>query len=191
MKKYRWIIIVGAIIFILSIWKGKAGMSLISGIVDTSPEQLAKADGVPVEVESLARAMQSEESTEKARVAIGWAIKNMAHKQGLSITKLVTKAKDPKVNGKYSRQDVGPSKYCASFVSPSSDTLRLAAAIFSGATPDPTGGATQWDAPKAQAQLHARNPAKYKSPEDIATTRAAAGRTLVIVDGVPNTRFWA
>jgi hypothetical protein len=175
---------------ILSIWRRKDIMELASGIIETSPEALARTDGVTVEVESLARTMESEESGTAARTAIGWAVKNYAKKAKRSITDVVTKSSNPKANGKYSRQDVG-GKYCASAKSPSRATLTLANAIISGTIADPTKGATQWDAPKAQAALHAKNPIKFKTPEVVAANRIAGGKRMVMVDGVPNTRFWA
>jgi hypothetical protein len=183
-------IIVFVVFLILSAWKRKDIVAAVTGVIETSPVDLARADGVTIEIESLARTMESEESSTAARTAIGWATKNAAKKAGKSITDLVTKANDPKVNGKYSRQDVG-GKWCATSKSPSRATLSLAADILAGKIPDPTKGATQWDAPKAQAALHAKNPAKFKSPEEVAQKRLAAGRKLVVIDGVPNTRFWA
>jgi hypothetical protein len=190
MKQWHILAIIGGLLLLLTVWKRKDLISMVSGVIDTPPEIIAKADGVPVEVESLARAMYSEESAKQARIAIGWAIKNYAKKQGKSITSVVTASKGT-ANGKYSKQDVKGGKYCTTFKSPDRATLQLASEIISGSIRDPTNGAIQWDAPKAQAALHAKDPVKFKSPETIAANRQREGRRLVMVADVPNTRFWA
>lgn len=190
MKSVHYLLVALAIIAVLSIWRRKDILSLASGIIDTRPEDLAKADGVSIEVESLARAMESEESGTLARTAIGWAVKNRARKVGKSITQLVTQSKGA-ANGKYSRQDVSGGKYCATSKTPSRATLALAESIINGKIPDPTKGSHQWDAPKAQDALHRKNPSKFKPSEQIAANRIKEGRKLVLIDGIPNTRFWA
>jgi hypothetical protein len=153
MKGIHYALIVVALLVVLSIWKRKDILSMATGIIDDPPEVLAKADGVSIEVESLARAMESEESSTVARTAIGWAVKNRAKRAGKSITQLVTTSKG-KSHGKYSRQDVAGGKYCATSKTPSRSTLQLAENIIAGKIPDPTKGAHQWDAPKAQAALN-------------------------------------
>jgi hypothetical protein len=69
--------------------------------------------------------------------------------------------------------------------------LALAESIISGKLQDITKGSHQWDAPKAQDASHKKNPQKFKSSADIAAARMKEGRKLVMVEGVPNTRFWA
>lgn len=189
-RETKVILVILALLFALSVWKRKDIMSAVSGVIKTKPEDVAREDGVPVEVESLARAMESEESGTAARTAVGWAIKNMAKKSGKTITRLVTASKNKDVDGFYSQQDKGP-KYCSTYKSPSGATKQLAQAVHSGAIPDPTHGATQWDAPRAQDALHAKNPTKWKSSEDIKAKRQGEGKRMVMIDGVPNTRFWA
>lgn len=191
MKGIHYAAIVAVIVIILTVWKRKDLIALATGIIATAPSELAKADGVSVEVESLARTMQSEDSGRAARIGIGWATKNMAKKKGQSITQLVTYSKNPAVNGKYSDQKVSGGKYCASHKSPSRETLDIAAAIIAGTIKDPTGGAIQWDAPKTQDALHKKDPAKFKPASEIANARIKAGRRPVQLDGVTTTRFWA
>jgi hypothetical protein len=187
---FKYAIIVAAILIVLTVWKRKAIMAIASGVIKTKPEDVARDDGVPVEIESLARAMESEESGNAARTAVGWAIKNKAKKSNKTITRLVTASKNKEIDGFYGQQDKGP-KYCSTYKSPSGSTLQLAQAVYSGSVPDPTRGATQWDAPRAQDALHAKNPTKWKSSEDIKAKREGEGKRMVIIDGVPNTRFWA
>lgn len=191
MRGLHYALIIGAIVIVLTIWKRKDILALATGIVAIAPAELAKADGVSIEVESLARTMQSEDSGIAARVAIGWAAKNMAKRKGQSITQLVTYSKNPAANGKYSDQRVSGGKYCATHKSPSRETLNLAASIIAGTIPDPTKGATQWDAPKTQDALHKKDPQKFKPSTEIAAARLKAGKRLVQLPDVPNTRFWA
>lgn len=162
------------------------------GIVKGKPEDLARAAGVPVDVYSLARLMQTEEATRTGRIAVGWATRNAATRGKVTITKLVTRSNSKAAAGKYGRQDVGP-KWAATTQAPTAETLELAKQIMAEPPkiPDPTKGATQWDAPAAQDRLHKQNPAKWKPAAEIAKTREAAGKKLVTVAGVPNTRFWA
>lgn len=191
MKGWQYVLAVIAVLVVLSIWKRKDLLALATGIIDTPPEVLARADGVTVEVESLARTMQSEESGTLARTAIGLATVNRAKRAGKSITDLVTYSKNPKANGKYSDQKVSGGKYCATHKAPSRETLNLAANILSGKVKDITKGSHQWDAPKTQDKKHAENPQKWKSSSEVAAIRIKEGRKLVTIEGVPNTRFWA
>ena len=120
------------------------------GVVDSTPEELAQLDNVPVDVESLARVGQSEESSESGRTAVMWACKNYAAREGISITKLVTRAKHivngdhivEEYDGKYTRDLAG--KYCSTYQSPDPSTLLLARSIYDGVVSDPTSGAIHW-----------------------------------------------
>ena len=172
-----------------------------TGIVPGDPVELARAAGVPVDVYSLARCMETEEGGKAGRIAVGWATRNAAERQRTTITKLVTRAQykdkqgkliiDKAAAGKYSSQD--HHKWCGTKDAPTAATLELAKQIAATPPkiPDPTGGATQWDAPELQAKLHAKNPKKWKSPAEVAAKRQAAGKRMVMVPGVPKTRFWA
>lgn len=134
----------------LSTVKALKGVTAMIGVIDTPPEECAQADGVSVEVESLARVGQSEEFTTTGRTAVMWAAKNMASKRGISITQLVTTAKHivngahivEEYDGKYTRDIAG--KYCSTYQQPSASTLVLAKAILDGAVSDPTSGAIHW-----------------------------------------------
>lgn len=162
------------------------------GIVKGKPEDLARAAGVPVDVYSLARVMQSEESSRAGRIAVGWATRNAATRGKITVTKLVTRSDKASAAGKYGRQDAGP-KWCATSQAPTADVLEIAKQILAEPpkVPDPTKGASQWDAPGLQDKLHKQNPAKWKSAEEIAAKRKAAGKKLVMVPGIEKTRFWA
>ena len=171
------------------------------GKVPGKPEDLARLAGVPVDVYSLARCMEREEGTKAGRIAVGWATRNEARKEKISVTKLLTRStiKD-KTTGKvsatfgdgfYGSQEL--HKWAATTNPPSAGSIELAKQILAEPPKisDPTGGATQWDAPKAQDALHAKKPEKYKTAAEIAAKRQAAGKKLVMVPGVTSTRFWA
>jgi hypothetical protein len=196
----RWLAI--AVACLLLLWKGKdlkdvVMEKLTDGIIPESPESLAADAGVPIDTYSLARMMQSEESSLEARVAVGWAVKNHARIAGISITKLLTRARHKKSgavtiydsDGHYGTQSCTPGRFASTFREPTGSTLQLAADVVSGARPDPTGGADQFDAPELQDRQAEKDPTK-KNAEQVAAARIAAGKEIVMVEGVPNTRFW-
>jgi hypothetical protein len=190
MNRRGFILLLGVVGFILLVWKrhfvSSRGMSVIAsvtgiGIVDETPEELASAQGVSVEVESLARVGQSEE-TGDGSIACMWATKNQANRRGMSITALVTldhddDGNDNKYAGHYSRYHHG--RYCSTFKEPSGEMLTAAAAVISGSIPDPTGGAIHWDAPHGLLSDH-----------NVADRRMKDGLKEFWVDGVTKTRFW-
>ena len=185
-----------AAVLALALWlRHKAGGSVTGGddrvgpggVVPGDPEQLARATGLTLEEYALARLMQSEESSEPARVAVGWATRNAASRQGVSIAELLLRG-NAMSKGKFGAQATG--KWAATSKPPTAATMILARKVLAKQVPDPTGGATQWDAPKAQAVLNKKDPKKYKTPEEIAAIRQAAGSEMVMVPGVTSTRFW-
>jgi hypothetical protein len=201
---WRIVIFLAALMALVSVWKGKDIKDSImekvtDGIIQESPESLAAEAGVSLEIYSLARAMQSEESSEAGRIAVGWAVKN--YSKGSTIVKAVTagRRKDKKTgkttiyasDGHYGTGNCTPGRYCNSFRAPTSATLALAARVYSGEIPDPTGGAKQFDAPKAQDKLVAAGAKGYNlSSDELYAKRVKAGKEAVYVPGVPNTRFW-
>ena len=163
MKSWHWLLI--GISSIIVMWQWRFAMDTVTlalndGIIPTLPVDLAASAGIDIDQYSLARAMQSEESSHDGRVAIGWAIRNHCANLSESITDVLTaNPKNPASDGHYSKEM--PGKYCTTAHSPTSTTLDLAASIISGEIPDPTGGATFWDGPAAQDAAHARDPEKY------------------------------
>jgi hypothetical protein len=165
------------------------------GVVEADPEGLARASGYPLDVYALASCMQSEEKTDKGRLAVGLAAWNAARKNRRRIPALMLTSKRADGNGHFGSQ---AGRYAATSHPPTAKTLQLAAAIVEGRVADITNGAIQWDAPKAQDanhQLYLKNPEKYPehrySSKDIEAKRTAEGRRMVMVPGVPDTRFWA
>jgi hypothetical protein len=158
--------------------------------VDADPAGLARANGVDLDLYALASAMQSEEGTDRGRLAVGRAIWNaVGGKRSRLVAKLIP-------HGYFAAQDIG--QYAATSKPPTARTLDLAAAIIEGRVPDMTFGAVQWDAPKLQDhnyQLYLRDPVKYFryrfDSKAIAKRRIDAGMKEINLPGIPETRFWA
>lgn len=165
------------------------------GVVKASPVGLARASGYPLEIYAMASCMQSEEKTDRGRLAVGLAIWNAVRKRSDKIPSLLLHSKRRDGNGRFGSQ---AGRYAATSRPPTAKTLQLAEAIQAGRVADITDGARQWDAPRAQDQnhqLYLQNPETYPeyrfSSADIATRRVKEGRRMVLVPGVPDTRFWA
>jgi hypothetical protein len=132
--------------------------------------------------------MQSEESSELGRLAVGRAVWNAV---GGDRSRLFSKLAP---RGRFGRQD--RNGYADTRHPPTARTLRLAEEVASGRVPDIVRGAVQWDAPAAQDRAYAnylRDPEHYpprRSAVEVAALREAAGMVMVTVPGVPATRFW-
>jgi hypothetical protein len=176
-------------------------MELVKGVVPEEPQTLADAAGVDLETYSLARVMQSEEglSSDRAKIAVGYATINHSRRTGKTITDIVTRG-NPKrsdyvvANGRYGRQGIHP--YCSTIAAPTSHTIELAQSVIDGIADDETDGAQWWDNPHTQDVLHLAQPKDpvtgtgYYSSAEIAEKRQAKGARLVTIDGI-GTRFWA
>ena len=176
-------------------------MDFASGSTYVDPQTLADAAGVDLETYSLARVGQSEEglSSDRAKIAVMYAVKNHAAKSFKTITEVVTAGNKKRsdydqVNGYYGRQGIHP--YCSSIAAPTTNTLSLAASVMDGSALDETQGAQWFDNPHTQDVLALANPKDvatgkgYYTSEQIAARRIAKGATLVTIDGI-STRFWA
>lgn len=165
--------------------------------VDADPEGLARAAGIPLDTYALASAMQSEERTRIGRIAIGCAIRNFCRKHRVSVARQLLKAIDKHGkkrigHGYFGSQEL-PGKWAATSKAPTAETTILASQILAVPSPivDPTQGATAWDAPELQDKKHREDPIAYtKDSKQVATDRMAAGGRMVMVDGIPHTRFW-
>lgn len=145
----------------------------------------------PEEVEALARAIASEAGGEPRiiQAAVGYAVLNESIKRDTSIWRLVRGSDDA-----WGPQGSGGRGYVSSRLAPTASHLELARRVLSGDEPDPSNGATQFDSPRAQRALVARGaPGYYKTPEQVAASRLADGKTLVLLPGIPEERFrmWA
>lgn len=200
----RFLIIATVVSFLIYIWQHKqpikAVIEMAKGIVPETPQDLANAAGVDLEVYSLARVGQSEEnlSSDRAKIAVMFACKNHADKQGKTITEIVTRG-NPKrsdyseANGRYGRQGIHP--YCTTILPPTANTLKLAQDVYNGTADDETQGAQFWDNPRSQDALALAMPKDettgkgYYTSAQIAERRQAKGLTMVSISGV-STRFW-
>jgi hypothetical protein len=160
------------------------------GIVEADPAGLAYTSGAPLDQYALASAMQSEEKTDKGRLAVGRTIWNAVHQDRNRIVKKLLP------HGHFATQESG--QYAATGKPPTARTLLLAAAIIEERVPDMVHGAIQWDAPKTQDRLHnlyLKDPKKYPhykhGSAEIAQIRTKAGAREIKVPGVPETRFWS
>jgi len=162
----------------------------VRGFVAASASGLARAAGVSLPVYVLASAMQSEEKTDRGRLAVGRTILNAVRERPGNVpSKLMP-------SGHLGSQLVNP--YASTARPPTARTLSLAQAIADGRVPDFVDHAVQWDSPAAQDRNHAlylEDPARYPkyrlSSAEVAARRRAAGMREVHVPGVPDTRFWA
>ena len=191
------------VLFLFSYWQHKlpptSVTEMIKGIVSGEPQELADAAGVELETYSLARCAQSEVFSDRAKIAVMYACKNHAEKQGKSITAVVTRG-NPKrsdytdANGHYGRQGIHP--YCSTIANPTAATIALAQQVIDGTADDETQGAQWWDNPHMQDILALANPKDeatgkgYYTSAQIAERRKEKGAVLVNIDGI-STRFWA
>jgi len=166
--------------------------------VDADPAGLARAAGVSLDNYALASAMQSEENTRIARIAIGCAIRNHCRQSKTSVSAYLLSSIDKHgrhcaSHGRFGSQEA-PGKKVATSKSPTADTLILANQILTMPSPiiDPTHGATRWYAPSAQDRGHQRDPDTYSlDAKQLKAKLILQGGRPIMVDGVPNTLFWA
>jgi len=156
------------------------------GLVAADPAGLARAAGADLPTYSLASCMQSEEQTDRGRLAVARTAWNMAREDRETLVRLLLP------EGR-----LGTNPYASTARPPTSRTLALAAAVLEGKVPDFVEGAVQWDAPRTQDRLHAlylRDPKKHpryrRSSAEVAKRRRDAGMREVRVPGVSETRFW-
>lgn len=196
---HLWLGSAGALGALALIWKGgKMPLSLDEktgpdGVCLTDPSEIARAHGVTLDCEALARMMVSETPGRLARLAVGSAALNMARRRGESVAALLLRGRNkngsPSISdGRFGAQNTG--KY-ASTRTPSTPEARADARdLLAGKIADPTGGATQWDAPSTQdAQVAAGAPGYTKTAAQVAAERSKSSE-LVMVPGVSHTRFW-
>jgi hypothetical protein len=165
-----------------------------NGVCQTDPEAIARAHGVSLDVEALARmAVKEAGAGEKAQIAVMWACRNEAKREGISVARLLLRGRNKNgtpssSDGKFGSQNTG--KYAATPLPSTPESRARAAKVLAGAVSDPTGGAVQFDAPSAQDKLQAAGVAGYtKSAAEVAADRLAT-RSFVMVPGVTNIRFW-
>jgi len=162
-----------------------------TGFVDAEPGDLAEEAGMSLEAYAAARMIASEEGQQDptTQAAIVWCLINKARRSGTSIVSLLTRAKNPRNAGYFgSQKDKDPDsanygnsdRYASTALDPYTRDGKIAEDCLSGAIPDFTGGATNYD-----------RPAGEKNPAQVAANRVSSGLELVAVDGAADSlRFW-
>jgi len=170
------------------------------GWVEAEPSVLAAKAGVSDSVYALASAMVSEAggSNDVAMTAVGWALRNHAIDRGESILRVLTRAgrndKSTRTfiphdsDGYFAPQNVGP-RWASTRKPPTARALEIAAQVLANDVDDPTGGATQFDAPKAQEALLGVAAGYTKTADEVAEARRKTSDE-VYVPGVSSIRFW-
>lgn len=153
-----------------------------------SPAALARAAGATLDEYALARVVASEHGSAPQIVQIGvaHATRNYARAAGLSISALVLRSTG-KGAGYFGAQWQG--RYASTAVDPREGHLKIARDVLAGRVSDPTGGARQYDSPKAFGQQPGTTAA---GADAVAARRLAAGNVKVLLAGVPEStiRFW-
>jgi hypothetical protein len=163
------------------------------GVVHRDPQELADeaADG-DLDVYALARMVSSEEgrSSNQIKVAVCWAVKNHAARSGRSIASILLRANNAAHSGYFGTQkDIDPNsagfgnsdRYASTANDPYTGDYEIAISVIRDTIPDPTGGADQFDRPKAE-----------KDPVRVAQNRVNAGSVPAPVAGIDpdELRFW-
>lgn len=164
-----------------------------TGVVPGEPADLAKEAGLDLETYALARMVSSEEgsSDNTIKAAVCWSTINYAAKVGKTISDLLLHANEPTHSnqfGTYKNIDQSTpgygkgERYASTALDPYDGDGEIAAQCLSGAIPDLTGGAIQFDRPGGE-----------KNPDYTKGKREAAGLHVVEVEGIDSNviRFWA
>lgn len=192
-KVKRWLvigIIVAFIIFIPVLETGTIGGQILGYIekggrvgtrssmddgenVDQSPDELAASANLDLDTYALARMISSEEgnSANIRQAAVAWVMVNNGG-TGYAIPR-----------GTFGRQGSGGRPISTS-QDPFEGHIEIAKGVLDGSISDPTGGARYFIAPRTQNALHARDPVKYKSFDDVNASRIANGHQPVVVEGI-------
>jgi len=166
-----------------------------TGVVDVAPDELASDAGVQLDTYAAARMLASEEphSSRETKIAIAWALRNEANAQGISVSRLLLRAKNPEHDGLFGAQAdlerwvtnskgerVHPSdRYASTRTDPYTEDVDIAQAVLNDSIPDPAG-ARRWDRPALE------------DAAKVASNRMREGFRLVTVPGAdPGVRFWA
>jgi len=166
-----------------------------TGIAPCDPDQLAELAGLDLDTYALARAIASEEGNSSAGVQalVGHAMVNHARLAGKSISQVLLEAKNAEHRGFFGTQKdlettlangKHPSdRYASTASDPYEGHAAIAGGVLSGAIPDLTGGADQFDRTESD-----------DNPDKVAANRTAAGSELVTglddVEGLGDLRFW-
>jgi hypothetical protein len=174
-----------------------------SGLVEAEPEGLAEEAGVSLDVFALATMLSSEHGNDPQvyKEAVGSVALNEARRRGVSITDLLLTVVNPSHAGFFGSQaDMekttskgghAADRYASTARAPYEDDIGIAKALIAGETPDPTGGALQFDSPRAQ-DAGFKKGLYSMDANALKTKRESEGKTEVDIDGIDayRLRFW-
>jgi hypothetical protein len=142
------------------------------GIADTS-----------VEAYSLARmcASEGESYSPATKAAICWVALNVANARNTSVTALLTDDTNAHGQGLYGKQT---GRWASTINDPYEGDWNIALNVLTGATPDPTNGATHYFEPSLQDKLLALAKVKTSGAEKAAEWAAETGNPGYYIDGV-------
>jgi len=168
-----------------------------NGVVQADPQSLANACNLDLRTYALARMLASENprDTDLVRIAVAWVCCNEAARENTTPEQLLLRSTRPDRNGKFGSQLGG---YASTTNDPVPQDVQIAQRVLAPPTADnyaadPTGGAVQFDSPRAQRAALARGAPGYVStPEQVAAERQSEGKVQVTLPGVDPDymRFW-
>lgn len=165
--------------------------TVVGGVVIETPAQVSSAlsaklgRAVTVEAAALATVIDSEQGGQPraTREAVAQAVFNTAGRTAGRVLATIAPA------GRLGAQNAG-NHYVSSARPPSREAVEIAEGVLSGKLRDQTGGAVQFDAPKAQRAALAKHLKGYRAtPEELAAKRRAAGMSLVLLPGIAEEDF--
>lgn len=176
--------------------KNKKGEALFRKEVDEWPEEaLAAAERklgrrITLPAFVLATMIASEQGSDSPYVkgAVANAALNQAAVSGVDVVRLLTRGAG--TLGKFGSQQ---GRFASTALAPTEEDLLVAEAVLDGRLPDVTGGAVQFDSPRAQRELVARGEAGYDdAPDEVAARRIRKGKEVFYLPGVDpdHLRFW-
>lgn len=153
-------------------------------VVPADVQGLADAAGYDVATYALARVGASEAGGQKkiAKAAVMWVVMNEANRRGVNVLDVILGDASS-----FGPQGVGGRHFVSSSHDPQTIDLVTAQGVGDGSIDDPTGGALNFDSPRAYPDY----PDTTKA-DTFASNRQGEGKELVTLEGVPATtfRFW-
>lgn len=159
------------------------------GFLAVEPQRLADNARQPLDRYTLGRIVRSEadsHSSEAERIAIAWVAVNQARVFGQDVTAAATRGS--KGRGYYGAQNAG-GRWISTRFAPGTADFALARSVLAKEVRDPTGGATKFIHVATEDALHAREPAKYKTAQEVLNGWLASGYVLRAIPGVSPSRF--
>ncbi len=184
---------IGLLFALGTFMRRRTATSVDGTVVPEDVQALADDAGYPVAVYALARVGASEAGGQKkvAKAAVMWVVMNEATRQRSNVVAVVLGS-----SGAFGPQGTGGRNFVSSSHDPQSIDFVTAAGVVDGTIDDPTGGAVNFDSPgayrdKVDDDGNVVQTAAERA-EAFAANREKEGKTLVVLEGVPERtfRFW-